>query len=164
MSDEAVSTDSIVIEKTFEAPVDLIWQLWTNPEHYKNWYAPEGFSVPVAEMDVRVGGKQRVCMEMPQEQGAMKMWFSGEYKEVVPNKRLVYTDSVVDEDGNILSPADMGMGDDYPMITEVTVVFEDLGERTKMTLTHAGVPADSPGKEGWTQSLNKLENYVKTLV
>ena len=58
MSDSAITKDSIVIERTFDAPVDLIWQMWTQPEHFKKWYGPKGFTVPVAEMDVRIGGKR----------------------------------------------------------------------------------------------------------
>jgi uncharacterized protein YndB with AHSA1/START domain len=67
--------------------------MWTQPEHFKKWYGPKGFTVPVAEMDVRVGGKRLVCMEMRTPDRSMKMWFTGEYSEVVPNERLVYTDS-----------------------------------------------------------------------
>ena len=54
---------------------------------------PKGFTVPVAEMDVRVGGKRLICMEMKTPDGSMKMWTTGEYTEIVPNQRLVYTES-----------------------------------------------------------------------
>ena len=100
MSDRSISKDAVVIERTFDAPIDLIWQMWTQPEHFKRWYGPKGFSVPVAEMDVRVGGKRLVCMEMQTPDRNTKMWFTGEYREVTPTKRLVYTDSMADENGN----------------------------------------------------------------
>ena len=64
MNDNVVSKDSVVIERTFEAGIDLIWQLWTQPEHFKNWYGPNGATIPVAEMDFRDGGKRLICMEM----------------------------------------------------------------------------------------------------
>jgi len=163
MSDSTISKDAVVIERTFDAPIDFVWQLWTQPEHFKSWYGPRGFSVSVAEMDLRIGGKRLVCMERPTPNGSMRMWTTGEYTEIVPNTRLVYTESMSDEKGSVLSPSAMGMGDDYPMTTEVTVLLEDLGGRTKMTMTHAGLPAGGQGaNEGWEQAFDKLADYIKT--
>ncbi len=152
------SKDAVVIERTFNAPQDLIWQMWTQPEHFKKWYGPQGFTVPVADMDVRVGGKRLICMASPD--GNMKMWTTGEYTEIVPNGRLVYTESMADENGNVLSPSAMGMPEGYPETTEVTVLLEEIGGRTKMVMTHAGVPADSGA--GWTQAFDKLAAHIET--
>ncbi|MES0361969.1 MAG: SRPBCC domain-containing protein [Anaerolineales bacterium] len=154
MTNSTVSEDAVVIERTFDAPVDLIWQMWTQPEHFKNWYGPKGFTVPVADMDMRVGGKRLICMASPD--GSMKMWTTGEYTEIVPNERLVYTESQADENGNVVSPSAMGMPDGYPATTEVTMLLEDLGGRTKMVMTHAGVPSDSGANAGWEQAFDKL--------
>ena len=154
MNDSTITEDAVVIERTFEAPIDLIWQMWTQPEHFKQWYGPKGFTVPVAEMDMRVGGKRLICMASPD--GSMKMWTVGEYTEIVPTERLVYTESPADENGNVVSPASMGMPDGFPATTEVTVLLEDLGGRTKMVMTHAGVPADSGAGGGWNQAFDKL--------
>ena len=162
MSNTSVSEDAVVIERTFDAAIDLIWQMWTQPEHFKNWYGPKGFTVPVAEMDVRVGGKHLFCMVSPD--GSMKMWSTGEYTEIVPNERLVYTDSPADENGNVVSPSAMGMPEGYPATTEVIVLLEDLGERTKMVMTHAGVPAESGAGGGWTQAFDKLADHVETVL
>jgi uncharacterized protein YndB with AHSA1/START domain len=163
MSDSTLSKDAIVIEHIFESPIDLIWQMWTQPEHFKNWYGPKGFIVPVAEMDVRVGGKHLFCMEMQTPDGSMKMWSTGEYTEVVPRKRLVYTDSPSDEHGNIVSPSAQGMNDaGYPTTTEVIVVLEDLGGRTKMILTHSGVPAGAG--EGWKQAFAKMADHIEAIL
>jgi uncharacterized protein YndB with AHSA1/START domain len=162
MSDGTVSRDAVVIERSFDAPVDLIWQMWTQPEHFKKWYGPKGFSVPVAEMDVRVGGKRLICMASPD--GSMKMWTTGEYTEIVPNERLVYTESPADENGNVVSPSATGMPDGYPAMTEVTVLLEDLGGRTKMVMTHADVPADSGAGGGWEQAFDKMADHIKTIL
>ncbi len=156
-----ISKDAIVIERTFEAPLELIWQMWVQPEHFKKWYGPTGFTVPIAEMDVRVGGKHLFCMESPD--GNMKMWSTGEYKEVVPNKRLIYTDSPADENGNVVSSSAVGMPDGYPATTEVTILLEDLGGRTKMTMTHAGVPAGKGANDGWEQAFAKMTDYIETV-
>ncbi len=161
MSDDEGSPDAVVIERTFEAPVDLIWRMWTDPKHFKAWYGPDGANISVAKMDVRVGGSRLVCMEMATPDGVMQMWFTGEYGEVVENERLVYTESMSDENGNVLSPADMGMPPGHPMTTEVIVELEEDGGRTRMVMTHAGIPADSPGAAGWTMALDKLAVYVE---
>jgi uncharacterized protein YndB with AHSA1/START domain len=161
MTDNIGSQDAVVIERSFDAPVDLIWQMWTDPEHFKAWYGPDGATIPVAHMQVRVGGTRRVCMEMQSPDGPMKMWFAGEYREVVENERLVYTESMSDENGNVLSPSDMGMPDGHPTTTEVRVELEDVGGRTKMVMTHSGVAADSPGAAGWAMALDKLAAHVE---
>jgi uncharacterized protein YndB with AHSA1/START domain len=161
MPDDNASQDAVVIERCFDAPVDLIWQMWTDPEHFKAWYGPDGATIPNVKMDVHVGGTRLVCMEIDTSDGPMLMWFTGEYLEVVEHERLVYTESMSDEKGNVSSPSDMGMPEGHPMTTEVRVELEDLGGRTKMVMTHAGIPADSPGAIGWTMALGKLAARVE---
>jgi uncharacterized protein YndB with AHSA1/START domain len=162
MADDRASGDAVVLERSFDAPVDLIWQMWTNPEHFKAWYGPDGATIPVATMDVRVGGTRLVCMEMQSPNGPMQMWFSGEYREVVENKRLVYTEFMADENGNALAPSAMGMPEGHPTTTEITVELQVVDGGTKMVMTHAGIPSDSPGATGWTMAFDKLASYVAT--
>ena len=121
--------------------------------------APTGATIPVAKMDVRVGGTRLVCMEMQTPNGPMQMWFTGEYREVVENQRLVYTESMSDEHGNVSSPSDP-MAQGHPTTTEVRVELSDVEGRTKMVMTHVGIPADSPGAAGWTMALDKLTEHV----
>jgi uncharacterized protein YndB with AHSA1/START domain len=161
MTDNDRSRDAVVIERSFDAPVDLIWQMWTEPEHFKAWYGPDGATIPVAKLDVRVGGTRLVCMEMQSPDGPMQMWFAGEYREVVEHERLVYTESMSDENGNVLSPpSDTGIPAGHPTTTEVRVELEDVDGRTKMVMTHSGVPRDSAGAAGWTMALDKLAAHV----
>jgi uncharacterized protein YndB with AHSA1/START domain len=160
MADDSASGDAVVLERTFDAPVDLIWQMWTDPEHFKAWYGPDGVTIPVAKMDVRVGGTRLVCMEMQSPNGPMQMWFTGDYREVIENERLVYTESMADENGNVMAPSAMGMPEGHPTTTEITVVLQDVDGRTKMVMTHAGIPSDSPGATGWTMAFDKLVAYV----
>ena len=161
MTDDNASQDAVVIERSFDAPTALIWQMWTEPEHFKAWYGPDGCAIPVARMDVRVGGSRLVCMEMETPAGPMQMWFTGEYREIAEGKRLVYTESMSDEDGNVLSPSDMDMPAGHPTTTQVIVELEDVAGRTKMLMTHAGIPADSPGAAGWLAAFDKLSAYVE---
>jgi uncharacterized protein YndB with AHSA1/START domain len=160
MTDQRGSQNAVTIERNFDAPVDLIWQMWTDPQHFAAWYGPDGASIPVAKMDVRVGGTRLISMQVQTPNGAMQMWFTGEYREVIDNKRLVYTESMADENGNVLSPADTGMPDGHPTTTEVRVELEDVSGRTKMVMTHVGIPADSPGAAGWAMAFDKLAAHV----
>jgi uncharacterized protein YndB with AHSA1/START domain len=164
MAEAMDSQDAVVIERSFDAPVELIWQMWTVPDHFKAWYGPSGVTIPFAEMDVRVGGRRRVCMERQSPQGAMTMWFTGEYREVVENERLAYTESMSDEHGNVMSSAEMGMPDGHPTTTEVRIVLEDVSGRTRMVLTHVGIPSDSPGAVGWVMAFDKLVAHLGTVV
>jgi uncharacterized protein YndB with AHSA1/START domain len=161
MTDGNASQEAVVIERSFDAPPDLIWQMWTEPEHFKAWYGPDGATVPVAKMDVRPGGSRLVCLEMDTPRGLVRMWFTGEYRQVAENQRLVYTESMADENGNVVPPSDAGMPPGHPATTEVTVELHDLGGRTKMVLTHTGIPADSPGAAGWAMALGKLAAHVQ---
>lgn len=150
------SGQSLVIERTLDAPPELIWKMWTDPEHLAAWYGPGGATIPVAEMDVRVGGIRLLCMEITTPDGTMRMWFTGEYLEVIENQRLVYTDSMSDENGNVRSPEQMGMPGGHPTTTEVRVELERVSGGTRMLVTHLGVPAGSPGAAGWAMALDKL--------
>jgi uncharacterized protein YndB with AHSA1/START domain len=161
VSDDSNQQESVVIERTFDATADLIWRMWTEPEHFKAWYGPQGAVIPVAKMDVRVGGSRLVGMEMVTPNGPMQMWFTGEYREVVENERLVYTESMSDENGNVLLPAELGMPEGHPTTTEVIVELEEVGGRTRMVMTHVGIPKDSPGAAGWTMAFDKLAAHVQ---
>jgi uncharacterized protein YndB with AHSA1/START domain len=140
--------------------VALVWQMWTDPEHFAAWYGPSGATVPTVTMDVRVGGPRRLCMEVGTPRGTVQMWFTGEFRDVLHNRRLVYTESMTDEHGNPMPPADVAMPDAHPTTTEVTVELHDLGDRTRMVMTHAGVPADSAGAAGWRMAFDKLAAQV----
>lgn len=155
-------TDSVVIERHFDAPVELVWKMWTESEHFAAWYGPMGATIPVAKMNVRVGGSRHICMAMETPNGPMQMWFVGEFLKIVANERLVYTEAMSVEDGNVISPAQMGMPEGHPETTQVIVELEPVDGKTKMTMTHIGVPADSPGASGWGMAFDKLNAYLST--
>ena len=159
-----IDNNHVQIERTFDAPIDLIWAMWTEPEHFASWYGPMGAKIPTADMDVRVGGTRHIAMEMDTPSGPMQMFFVGEYREIDPKTRLVYTESMADADGNTLTAETMGMPPGTPMETSIVVELEDLGPRTKMTMTHIGIPADSPGGQGWAMAIQKMEARVAELL
>ncbi len=148
------------IVRNFNAPADLVWRMWTDPSLFQKWYGPMGFEVPVAEIDLRVGGTRKICMEMKTPDKAMRMWFTGVYKEIIEPSRLVYTESMCDEDGNLLSPQDMGMPEGSPDITEVIVDLLEVDGKTTMTMVHRGVPEGSAGEGGWMQAFDKMETVI----
>lgn len=161
MADEDPTRDAVVIERTLDAPVHDVWRMWTEPEHFAAWYGPAGATVPVARMDVRVGGSRLVCMEMSTPDGSMQMWFAGEYREVTVDRRLVYTEFVADSAGEAVDTSEMGMPDSRPAVTEVVVDLEDLGGRTRMVMTHLGVPSDSPAASGWSMAFDALADHLR---
>jgi uncharacterized protein YndB with AHSA1/START domain len=152
MVNSITQQDAVVLERVFDAPIELVWKMWTDPVSFKAWYGPAGATVPVAELDVRPGGHRRVCMAL----GATRMWFTGQHLEVIEPTRLVYTEMMADEHGQPISPESLGMPAKTPGTTEVTVVLEEVSGGTRVALTHAGVPADSGGAQGWSAAFDKL--------
>ena len=150
----------VQVEREFDAPIETIWNMWTDADLFKQWYGPMGMSVPIAEMDVTVGGTRKVCMEMKSPERTMSMWFIGVYKEINQPSRLVYTESMCDADGNIIPPQAMGMPEGHPDITEVIVELSESGGKTLMKMTHKGVPEGSAGDGGWNQAIDKLAELV----
>ncbi len=157
-SSQAATEAALVIERVFDAPVELVWKAWTDPKQMMKWWGPEGFTAPVCEVDFRVGGKVLAAMQSPDFNDGKPIWSTGTYKEIVPMERIVSTDSFSDEHGNLVPPSDYGMEGDAPLEMLLTVIFEDLGGKTKLTLRHEGLPAsESEGANvGWNQSLDKL--------
>lgn len=147
----------LVVERVFDAPRELVWQAWTEPEHFMRWYGPSGMSLHVCEIDFRVGGSHLFGMRMP-DGGAY--FTAGVYREIVPQDRFVYTDSMADEHGNIVSATENGME------TVVTVEFEQLGDgKTKLTLRQVGFPTDemaAPATEGWNGAFDDLAELLAT--
>ncbi len=92
---ERKSERELVVTRTFDAPARIVWEAWTKPELFRQWWVPEsmGMSLLSCEMDVRVGGKYRLEFAHGDSQAA----FFGTYKEVTPHSRLVWTNEESDE-------------------------------------------------------------------
>ena len=142
---------AVVIERTFTAPIEKVWEMWSTSEGFASWYGPQGATIPTATMDVTVGGKRHICMAMEGPQGAMEMWFAGEYLEIDEPNKLVYTEAMSDADGGLNSPA-----------TTVTVELTATDDGTHMVMTHEGIPADSPGAMGWQMAIDKLGGLLES--
>ena len=143
-----------VIERVFDAPRELVWKAFTEVEHLKHWWGPKGFTNPVCEIDARAGGSLRIHMRGP-DGGVYPM--KGVIREIVPPERLVFSNIALDAAGNHLLE---GL---------TTVVFAEENGKTKLTLkTRAGAVAEMAavylqGMEiGWTQSIDRLQEFVTT--
>jgi uncharacterized protein YndB with AHSA1/START domain len=155
------SGSALVITRTFDAPRELVWKAWTEPERLKRWWGPKDFTAPISKIDLRVGGKYLNCMRGPD---GKDYYTTGEYVEIVPFERLVYTDSFADENGNVVPATYYGMSEDMPLQMRVTVTLDNLGGKTKMTLTHVGIPAGEMSEmtsAGWNESFDKLTKSLR---
>lgn len=153
------SETNLTITREFEAPRDLVWKAWTEKEHIANWFGPEGFTARVNENELRTGGRFDYVMIGP---GGTEYPGISIYKEVSPQDRLVATDDFGDEfnGGNADLPG--------PML--VTTTFEDLGTKTKVTISIEHASASDKKKHedmgvvaGWGSTLDKFERYVTGL-
>ncbi len=151
----------LVITRIFDAPRELVWKAWTDPERVKRWWGPKGFTAPVCKIDLRVGGKYLYCMRSPE---GKDYWSTGVYREIVPLERIVSTDSFADEKGNVVPVSYYGMSGEWPLELLVTVTFEEHEGKTKLTLRHVGIPAGENSKlaqQGWNESFDKLAESLK---
>jgi len=158
---KAPGKKELFIIRVFDAPRELVWKAWSEPEHFKRWWGPKTFTAPECKLDFRVGGKYLACMRAPD---GKDYWSTGVYREIVPLQRIVYTDNFADEKGKIVPASFYGMPGDFPDETVVTVTFEDLGGKTRMTLRHAGMPAGKMSElaeQGWNESFDKLSASLK---
>jgi uncharacterized protein YndB with AHSA1/START domain len=149
----------ITITRVFDAPRELIWKAWTEPERIKRWWGPKGYTSPSVTIDLRVGGKNLSCMRSPDGKDT---WSTGTYQEVVEPERLEMTDSFADEQGKVVPASYYGMPGAFPLELQVLVTFEEHQGRTTMTLRHSGIPADhaKDTEGGWNESFDKLVNDI----
>lgn len=167
-----IDEKEMIISRIFDAPRELVWKAWTEPELVKKWWGPEGFSAPSIKIDLRVGGKYVFAMHGPEgTEWDKDIYSAGVYKEIVTNEKLVVTDYFSDEFGNMITPQDSGLEDpNFPKETTVTVVFEEVENGiTKLSIIYP-MP-ESPEQreailksgmeEGWNSSLNKLAEVIE---
>lgn len=125
----------LVVTRVFDAPVELVWTAWTDPEYVKQWWGPNGFICPLAEIDFREGGTSLVCMNSP-EYGFGDQYSTWFYREIVPMQRIEYIHNLTDKDGTPIDPTSIGMPEDFPQDVRNLVTFKDLGNgKTEMTVT-----------------------------
>lgn len=152
----------LYITKAFNARRSELWKAWTEPESVTKWWGPRNFTAPFVKNNLEEGGTYLYCMRSPEGED---VWSTGTYKKIVPMEEIVSTDSFADEEGNIVPASDYGISGDWPLELKVTVTFQDEDGKTKLSIQHQGFP-DKENKDlaeaGWKESLEKLEEYLKT--
>ena len=138
----------LVITRIFDAPRQLVFKAWTEPEHLMRWWGPRGFTMTFCEMDLRPGGAYRFRMRSPE---GTEHRLRGVFREIVEPERLVMTRAWVDAEGK--------PGHE----TLLTVSFADHEGKTRLTLHQAifeSVTARDLHRGGWSSSLDCLAEYL----
>jgi uncharacterized protein YndB with AHSA1/START domain len=147
---------TLILKRTLNATPELAFQAWTSPEHIQQWMRPEpGMVVPLASMDLRVGGKFRIQMKMPDGEFFTAV---GEFREVKPPARLVYTWDW-EKDG---SGTEFGEAEGKTSL--VTVEFLKRGKQTEMVLMHsrfATVESRDSHARGWGKIAESFAAFVE---
>ncbi len=141
----------ITLVRTFDAPRELVFSLWTDAKHLAQWWGPHQFDNPVCEADARAGGKILIHMRGPDGRAHV---MDGVFREITPPARIVFTTSVDDGGVRLLEGHNV-------------VTFEEVGGKTRLTLqakvcgfTEITRMMVGGFEAGWTQSLEKLEALV----
>ena len=139
MADKTKKTTDLVVSHTFHAPVEKVWQAWTEEKFVQRWWRVDGFSNILAKMDVREGGVSHVGMRASKEYGGMDYYNVFKYTRVVPLQLIQYISNFADKGGNAISPEAVGLPAETPMDKEQQVEVKDLGGgKTKVTITEFG--------------------------
>jgi uncharacterized protein YndB with AHSA1/START domain len=155
-----VNNKEVFIKQTFNASPEKVFSAWTDPEKLVKWYAPDGCTVHFKKIKIETGGQFHSCISNPQFGDC---WCIGEYKEVVPNSKIVFTMINADEYGNPINPTESGMDPDWPGQTLVTVTFAEENGKTKLQLRQT-VSQELAKKTGaypsWLQMLNNMQTML----
>jgi uncharacterized protein YndB with AHSA1/START domain len=146
-----IADDELLIVRTFNAPPSLVFSLWSSAEHMKRWMGPKDFTCPEVAIDFRVGGSYRVMIRSA-ERG--ENWFGGVYREIVPDKRLVFTFSWDNE------------GPSAGVETLVTITFEERDGKTVQTFHQApfrNVERRDSHVGGWSGAFDKAAVYIEKI-
>jgi uncharacterized protein YndB with AHSA1/START domain len=151
----------LVITRVFDAPRELVFRAWTEPEHLVRWWGPNGFTTPVCKIDLRPGGVWHICMRAAD---GRDYWSKGIYREIIAPERIVTTDFFSDEDGNLVQPAQYGLPADWPAEMLLTVTFAEQDGKTKLTVRQSvseALARSIGAVDGWNQSLDRLAEQLK---
>jgi uncharacterized protein YndB with AHSA1/START domain len=145
----------ITITRVFNAPVKLVFSMWTNPEYMALWWGPEDFTNPVCEMDVQKGGKIKIVMQAPD---GYQIAVTGEFSEIHEHDRIVFTTMKLDADGNaeleILNTVTLGEENGKTTLTMKAVVVKSTPQAAESL---------NGMETGWSQSLNRLADALPVI-
>lgn len=155
-----VDSRLVTITRTLDAPRDLVFRMWSNPELLTRWYAPRRCRLEVLHFDFREDGEFRFRIREPDGSGCL---CSAIFTQIAEPERIVYTMCFSDEQGRFVPASSVGADPDWPDRTTVTVTFVEENGRTTMTL-HQTVPESVAKRTGaypsWVEMLERLSEEV----
>ena len=155
-----INSNEVFIEEIFNASLEKVFNAWTDPEKLIKWYAPDGCTIHFKKINIETGGQFHSCISNPQFGDC---WAIGEYKEILPNAKIVFTLINADENGDPINPTEIGMDPDWPRETLVTVTFTEENGKTKLQLRQT-VSQELAKKTGaypsWLQMLNNMQTIL----
>lgn len=150
----------LYITHLFNAPVEMVFQAWTDPQQLTQWYAPDGCSISYKDLNIKENGSFHSCIHDPVHGDC---WVKGKYLEVKAPEKLVFTMTLSNEAGDTLAAIDAGKPGDWPMEILTTVSFSQIGQQTKLSI-HQTVPEASAKENGayqsWIKMLAKLSGLL----
>lgn len=152
--------NEVHITHIFDADRKLVFDAWTDPKQLEKWYAPDGCTISFSTIDVREGGQFHSCIYNPEHGNC---WCKGTYLEITAPEKIVFTMQVTNENGNDVNPIDMGMDADWPAVTQVTLLFEDLNGKTRLTLLQTvseSLAKTTGAHPSWIQMFNRLNEML----
>ncbi|HYG51286.1 MAG TPA: SRPBCC domain-containing protein [Flavobacteriales bacterium] len=155
-----ITKRQVSITRVINAPLELVFDAWTNVEHLSKWYAPDHCPIQYIKFEGVQGGTFLSCIYTPD---GKECWCKGTFLEIVKNKRIIYILAVANQKGQNITAAEAGMDPEWPDETIVTVLFENEKGKTKVTLeqTVSEELAKKTGAyPGWNLMLNNLENLL----
>jgi uncharacterized protein YndB with AHSA1/START domain len=152
-----VTPRTIAVTRVFDAPVELVWRAWVEPQAVMRWWGPDHYTCPSAVMDFREGGTSVVAMRSPEGVSHYSAW---KYRKIVPHQVIEFIQSLSTPDGLPIDPVSVGMPADFPLEIRTVVVFKALGSQTEMTVTEYDFTAQGQMYEyavlGLNQTVDKL--------
>jgi uncharacterized protein YndB with AHSA1/START domain len=161
MSSSQPVTHDIVIKRIIDAPVEMVWQMWTEPEHVMAWWGPQYYTSSTCRIDLRVGGSYVFHMRAPADQGGQDSYTAGVYHRIVAHELLEFTQHLADADGNPLAEADLPAG--FPTSQLHTITFTPRRDMTELTIVEHAWPIGHMmvfSFAGMHQSLDKLSDVL----
>jgi uncharacterized protein YndB with AHSA1/START domain len=147
----------LVVTRLFTAPLALVWRAWSDPAYVMQWWGPDGFTCPLAQIDFREGATSLVCMRSPEHGDYYSTW---RYERVAPMREIAYIHNLADRDGNTVDPVIVGMPPGFPQDQRHVVTFDDVGNgQTELTVTEHDWPVGHMmdlSELGLNQCLDKM--------
>ena len=150
----------LFITHLFDAPRELVFRAWTDPEQLIHWYAPDGCTIEFKTIEVREGGTFHSCIHDPIHGDC---WIKGVYEEVVFPERLVFSMVLTNEHGYSVESTDVGKPADWPKETITTVTFTAIKNQTTLSI-HQTVPEEDAKQTGAYQSWIKMFNRLNIIL